>query len=244
MVQKKCTTCGETSYHPRQKSQSAELVKFVANGLRAQADPNKAVEMAAYMKTEMPFYGVQKPQRLPIYKAMKQQFAPLDTAAYESNILALWKQPHREEKYAALEYAVSFPQFITADCLPLYEQLVREGAWWDFVDVIAQHLVGPVLLKQRAKAKPVIECFVKDEDMWIRRTALLAHNHHKKHTDEQQLFKHCLLLAHEKEFFIRKAIGWALREYSYVAPDRVRRFVKTNEDRLSPLSCREALKRL
>jgi 3-methyladenine DNA glycosylase AlkD len=225
-------------------SSTDEMVRFVAEQFRLHADAQKAAEMAAYMKTEMTFYGVQKPDRIPVYRELKKRFAPGSRKDYEKNVLALWAQPHREEMYAALEYAVSFPEFIAADSLPLYERLVREGAWWDFVDVIAQHLVGAVLLKERAATKPVIERFAGDEDMWIRRTAVLAHNRHKKKTDEKQLFKHCLKLAPEKEFFIRKAIGWALREYSYAEPKAVKLFVTSNQSAFSPLTVREALKRL
>lgn len=225
-------------------SAGKELSKFVAEAFAAEADPSKAKEMAAYMKTDMPFYGVQKPQRLPVYKEMKRRFRPDSRKQYEENVLSLWNQKHREEKYAALEYATYFDDFICGASMPLYERLVREGAWWDFVDVIAQHLVGRVLLKERKPTARLIERFVEDEDMWVRRTAVLAHNRHKKETNEQQLFAHCLLLAPETEFFIRKAIGWALREYSYVAPTAVRIFVKRNRGQLSPLSVREALKHL
>src|SRR3990167_4757775 len=115
------------------RTQSDEMVAYIQKSISALADKEKAKAMAAYMKTEMPFYGVQKPDRVPIYKVMKKQFVPATQKDYVRNVVALWKLPHREEKYAALEYAVMFDKFICTESMPLYEQLVREGAWWDFV---------------------------------------------------------------------------------------------------------------
>ncbi|MGH9548793.1 MAG: DNA alkylation repair protein, partial [Terriglobales bacterium] len=144
----------------------------------------------------------------------------------------------------ALEYASQFCAHINPDSLALYERLIREGAWWDFVDHIAISLVGNVLLDHRADAKEIINKWTDDHDMWIRRTSLICHNHHKLKTDRKQLFAACKKLAPEKEFFIRKAIGWALREYSYHEPQAVIAFVQRHESALSPLSMREATRQL
>ncbi len=164
--------------------------------------------------------------------------------AYEANVQALWALPHREEKYAALEYAFNFPDFTDTKSIPLYESLIRDGAWWDFVDPLAINLVGHAFLKDRATITNIMKKWTEDQDMWIRRSSIICQNHHKKQTDERLLLETCLKLAHEKEFFIRKAIGWALREYSYTAPNAVARFSELNRDKLSNLSYREATKRL
>lgn len=224
-------------------SESA-LVSFVQERFAALADADKAGPMAAYMKTEMPFYGIQKPDRIPVYREMKAKFVPQDREQYERAVLALWKLPHREEKYAAIEYAKQNTKLVRADSLPMYLRLVREGAWWDFVDDIAINLVGHAYLADRDVVRNQVESWVSDSDMWIRRTALICHNHHREKTDSKQLFDHCLRLADEKEFFIRKAIGWALREYSYANPDGVRAFLTKNRGKLSPLSYNEGCKRL
>jgi 3-methyladenine DNA glycosylase AlkD len=225
-------------------TRTVELVRFVQNGLKEASDPEKAGPMAAYLKTDMPFYGVQKGERVPIYREMKLRFAPETQGGYEKNILALWKLPHREEKYAAIEYACQTGQFITPGSLHLYEKMIREGAWWDLVDTIAIKLVGWLLLENRRQVRSVIEKWIDDEDHWIRRTALIAHIGHKEQTDEDQLFDHCLRRAHEKEFFIRKAIGWALREYSKSSTEAVRDFLLENRDVLSGLSFREGSRHL
>lgn len=220
------------------------LAAFVSTELKRLADPAKAVAMAAYMKTDTPFHGVQKPDRIGMHRTMRTRFVPSSQKDYAHGVLALWQLPHREEKYAAIEFATQHGTFITSASLSLYEQLIRAGAWWDLVDPVATILVGNVLRKERASVRRTMEAWIRDPDMWIRRAALLAHLKHKMQTDERQLFAHCLLLANEKEFFIRKAIGWVLREYSKTAPDSVRAFIDTHRDVLSPLSMREGTKHL
>ncbi|HEY9778154.1 MAG TPA: DNA alkylation repair protein [Planktothrix sp.] len=226
------------------RARETPIVKLVQKEFKSKADADKAVEMAAYMKTAMPFYGVQKPDRIPIYKLLKKEFPAQSHEQYVDNVRALWQLPHREEKYAALEYACMFPQYINVESLELYAQLIESGAWWDFVDVVAINLVGHAYLKERLKMKGTIDRWSGAKDMWVRRSSLICHNHHKAQTDREQLFATCLKLSHEKEFFIRKAIGWALREYSYVDGKGVKKFLNDNRDTLSPLSFREGAKGL
>jgi 3-methyladenine DNA glycosylase AlkD len=221
-----------------------DLRSFVQDELRKRGDPAKAVQMAAYMKTDMPFHGVQKPDREPVYRALRTAFVPGSSKRYADSVAALWTLPYREEKYAAIEYAIRHSKFIALDAMPLYERMIREGAWWDLVDPVATILVGRVLLEYRAEAARIMEKWIVDSDMWIRRAAILAHLKHKEKTDEQQLFAHCLRLSGEREFFIRKAIGWALREYAKTSPAAVSAFLRAHRDALSPLSLREASKHL
>ncbi len=223
---------------------TSELVRFVQREFSALADPEKAVPMAAYAQTTMPFYGTQQPDRRPVFREMKRRFPPFTRREYEARIRALWALPRREEKYAALEYACQHERYIAASSMRLYEQLIREGAWWDLVDTAAITLVGLVLLKERDAVRPVIEAWIDDPDLWIRRAALLSQNRHGQETDQKQLFDHCLQRAHEKEFFIRKAIGWALRQYSYTEPAAVRDFLLAHRRFLSGLSFREGARQL
>jgi 3-methyladenine DNA glycosylase AlkD len=226
------------------RTQSDELARYVTAELKRLADPAKAPTMAAYMKTAQAFYGVQTPIRATILREARDRFEPPDQKSYERNVLALWKLPYREERYCAIAYARQHHRFITPSALPLYERMIREGAWWDFVDDIAVNLVGAVLGNFRVKTRPIIERWIDDPDMWIRRTALLSHLKHKKTTDAAQLFDHCIRRADESEFFIRKAIGWTLREYSKTEPRAVRAFLKKNRIRLSKLSFDEGSKHL
>lgn len=226
------------------KKMETVLKAYVQTQLMACRDAGRACEMASYMKSSTPFYGVPKPERLPIIRAFKKEFVPETFTQYEGNVLALWGLPHREEKYLAINYAELFPQYISPAALQLYERMVREGSWWDYVDPIAGHLVGKVLLEHEEKVRPLIDTFVADEDFWIRRTALLSHLAHKDKTSSRHLFNYCLKLAPEKEFFIRKAIGWALREYSKSRPELVRKFLLQHQEKLSPLSFKEGAKHL
>ena len=125
------------------------LVAFVAHGLSEGADPAKAAPMAAYLKTDTPFYGAQKAARVPVHREAVRRFPPADRSEYRGAVLALWNQPHREERYLAIAYARSFPRYITLSSIPLYRKMIVEGAWWDYVDSLAIHLVGQVRLNKR-----------------------------------------------------------------------------------------------
>jgi 3-methyladenine DNA glycosylase AlkD len=221
------------------RDDSAELVRFATAELKRLAEPGKAPAMGAYMKTSQPFFGVPTPLRAPIERAIRKQFEPATRAHYERGVLALWTLPHREEQYLAIAYARQWPDFIIPASLKLYERMIRQGAWWDFVDEIAVNLVGSILLAHRAETRDIIERWIEDDNLWIRRSALIAHLKHKRATDAAQLFDHCLRRAHETDFFIRKAIGWALREYSKTDPRAVGAFIRRNQGQLSKLSVAE-----
>ena len=222
----------------------SSAVAFVAGALAAHADADAAVAMAAYLKTDMPFYGVTTPQRKPIAAELSKRWVPETPRDYQRLVLALWKQPHREEKYLALGVAERHRQFITLDAVALYHRLIVEGAWWDLVDGVAANLVGGAFLRHRTEMTPLIREWLDDEVMWLRRTAIISQLNHKAATDAELLFECCARRAHETEFFIRKAIGWALRQYARTDPEAVRRFVADQGDRLSGLSRREAMKHL
>jgi len=220
------------------------LAAFVGGRLAAAADPDKAGPMAAYMKTDMPFYGVQKAGRVPILREAVAGFPAKTRDEYRAAVLALWRQPHREEKYLAIGYAAAFPRFVTLSSVSLYRKMIVEGAWWDFVDGIATSLVGEVLLNQRERMTPRIRAWIDDPDLWLRRTAIISQLGHKDRTDEDLLFEACERRMYEREFFIRKAIGWALRDYARTAPEAVAAFVTEHRAGLSGLSYREATKHL
>ncbi|MGH8951878.1 MAG: DNA alkylation repair protein [Acidimicrobiia bacterium] len=218
--------------------------RFVANTLSERADPAKAEGMQAYMKTDMPFYGVQKPGREVILRELVEGFPPDDRGEYEDLVLGLWGLPHREEKYLAIGVARHFGQFVTPSSLPLYRRLVVEGAWWDFVDEVATKLVRRLVVEHPDRTWPLVDEWIDDDDMWLRRTAILCQIGAKEQTDTERLFGFCARRAFEKEFFIRKAIGWALREHARTDPEAVGRFVTEHRHQLSGLSYREATKHI
>ncbi len=218
--------------------------RLVATRLLEVADPNKAPRMQAYMKTDMPFYGVQKAGRIPILRQLVKEFPPETADAYAAMVRGLWGLPHREEKYLALGYARHFKPFITPDRLPLYRDLIVEGAWWDFVDEIATQLIRSLVISHSEAVWPIVDTWVRVDDMWLRRTAILCQVGAKEHTDPARLFRFCEACIGEKEFFIRKAIGWALREYAKTDPDAVAGFINTHRENLSGLSFREGSKHI
>lgn len=221
-----------------------DRVAFVQRNLAAAADPAKAEAMAAYMKTSDPFYGVQKAGRDRVLREMKRRYPIADADAYERAVLELWNLPHREEKYLAVAVAVGYREFITFDRMPLYRRLITEGAWWDFVDDVAVRAVGEVWRLDRDRTTPMMKEWIDDPHLWLRRSAIIGQLKHREDTDAGLLFEFCLRRAHEKEFFIRKAIGWALREYAKTAPGAVRTFAHEHREELSGLSFREATKHL
>jgi 3-methyladenine DNA glycosylase AlkD len=222
---------------------TAAVVDFVQTRLREAAEPDEAPAMQAYMKSSTPFLGVKSPARKAIVKDLKNRFDPDDAAQVVTWSRALWELPHREEKYMAIALARAWPNRIVRASLPHYEHLVRTGAWWDYVDDIAANLVGAVWRKDPGFGT-VMDGWIEDEHLWIRRTAILGQLKHKEKTDERRLFRYCLQCADETDFFIRKAIGWALRQYAWVEPSRVRDFLELHRDRWSGLTFREAAKHL
>jgi 3-methyladenine DNA glycosylase AlkD len=221
-----------------------QAIELVQAELAAAADPEKAAPMAAYMKTDMPFYGVQKKGRTPIVRRLTNQFPPADRASYENTVLGLWGLPHREEKYVAIAYARSFDTWVDAASLPLFRRLIVEGAWWDLVDETAIKLVGRALLEDRNTVEGIIRPWIGDPGLWLRRTSLICQIGHKSATDTEFLADACSSNLGDSDFFIRKGIGWALREYAKTDPSWVRGYVATHREDMAGLSIREATKHL
>ncbi len=221
-----------------------DITEFARRALRNHADPERIPQMQAYLKTDQPFLGVMADGRVEAIRQTDARFPAADPAENDRQVAALWREPEREMKYVAIGLARRRKKLVGAGSLPLYERMIREGAWWDLVDEIAIHVVGVAALAEPDAVRSAMDTWIADPDMWIRRTAIIFQNRHKSRTDEARLLRYCLACAHEKEFFIRKAIGWALRDYAKTNPESVRSFVETHRERLSGLSIREALKHL
>lgn len=201
--------------------------------------------MQAYMKSDMPYWGV---QAQPLRRITKAVFAEHPLASFEAwrdTLLAIWREAgHREERYAAIELAggPAYRAWQTLDALPIYEELIVSGAWWDTVDAIASHQIGGLLRGYPAQMKPVLRAWAKGDDIWKRRTAILAQLGSKRETDLKLLYDCIRPSLHRPEFFLRKGIGWALRQYAHTDAAEIVRYVRRHEALLSPLSRREALK--
>lgn len=225
-------------------SYAADLVGDLRAALAARADPARAAGTQAYLKTTMPMFGVPRPEQQQIFRRWKDR-PPPDREAWERAVLAAWAGPERELKYAAVAIVRGWRgRFLDLDVVPLLVELVRDGAWWDLVDELAVHAVGTVVARHRAEMRPILERWIDDPDVWVRRTAILAQVAHGERTDAALLFAFCARQAPEKSFWVRKAIGWALRSYARVDPDAVRAFLAAEGTALSGLSRREASKHL
>lgn len=219
-----------------------QIIVYTKEQLLMYQNKKNAVEMAQYMKTTMPFYGVRATERRKIIKTLIEKYPLKTQEEYLQTITVLWDLPHREEKYIAIDIARAYPWYVNSNTLFLFEKMIRKGAWWDLVDDIAVHLVGAVISKHPNTMPAILDSWIQDQNMWIRRTAIICQNKLRGATDQKRLFDFCLKRAHEKDFFIRKAIGWALREYAKTSPDVVKLFLQQHKDSFSPLSYQQATK--
>ena len=224
-----------------------ELVDAVRRALADVADPGQAPTMQAYMKSALPFYGVPKPIRTSALRPVWTAHPVTDRSTWEATVRALYDEAtHREERYAALALLAvraARPWHDVALVL-LIEHLVVTGAWWDLVDEIAGRHVAPMHRADPVALAPVIRGWAQADDLWLRRTAILSQLGSGSTTDRALLVDVIAPNAESPEFFLRKAIGWALRELAHHDPDWVRAYLVEQGDGLSPLSRREASKHL
>jgi 3-methyladenine DNA glycosylase AlkD len=224
------------------------MVDDIRAALAAVADQHKAAPMQAYMKSTMPNLGVQKPARVAAIRPILRRHRLPDRSTWQDTIRQLWDHArYREERYAATDVARHRPYAKWATdprSLELYDHLIVTGAWWDHVDEVAIKLVGPLL---RAHPEPVareMRRWARDADRWRRRASVICQIGSRDATDTALLAECVLANADDPDFFLRKGIGWALREHVKTDPDWVRTFTTSFRARLSPLSLREATRTL
>jgi 3-methyladenine DNA glycosylase AlkD len=229
------------------------MVDAVCRALENVGDSARAEGQQAYMKSAMPFRGVTAPQLKAILRPLLADpaYRLVGCDEWEATIRGLWDDAQfREERYAALAisgYRLYRPWARGRSAMPLYRYLIETGAWWDFVDEIAARRVGPVLRAHPEAEAERMRSWARAESMWVRRAAILSQLSSKGETDRQLLLDCITPNVTDQEFFIRKAIGWSLRQYAHsgtAAADWVRRSVDQLGPLLSPLSRREALKNL
>ncbi len=199
------------------------------------------------MKSAMPYRGVTLPEVRRIAKSALKEHPLRDQSDLIAAVSALWDDAeYREERYAALT-VLQVPKhrpWRGLAMLPLYEHLVITGRWWDLVDDLASHSIGELLRAYRTEVAPVMRAWASDDDLWRRRAALVCQVGAKSETDPDLLADIITGTVDERDFFVRKGIGWALRDYARTDPGWVRAFVAGHADVLSPLSIREATKHL
>ena len=224
---------------------NSQLVHDIRQALAENANSDKSEGMRAYMKSEMPFRGVQKPARRKLVNAFLRTDPLGEKPAWQDFVLELWRNAgYREERYVALDIAGApkYLDFRTPDILPMLEEFVVTGAWWDYVDEVATHRLRELLERYPDELTPAMRSWSLDENMWKRRSSIICQINRKDETDLALLFD-CIdpNLSHP-DFFIRKGIGWALRSLAWTDLPTVEDYVARNGDRISRLSAREALK--
>lgn len=226
---------------------ATDLVARIRSALDAAGgDPARAAAQRRYMRSTLPFRGLAVPAVRAVVRQVVRDVPSLSYAEWHGAVLTLWDQAaFREDRYAAVGLARSRPGYARmVESLPLYRHLVLTGAWWDLVDEIASHLVGAVLRAHPATADTLRD-WAREDSPWLRRAAILSQLSSKDGTDRRLLLDVIEPNLADREFFIRKAVGWALRQYSRVDDDAatwVRRTVTGYGAGLSPLSRREALR--
>lgn len=215
-------------------------VEGLRKELKAVAIPNDAVAMKAYMKNKFEFLGVKTPARRKLVKAFfKQQ---TDSVIDWNFINEAWNNPYRELQYVALDYLEIRKKLLAPSDLPRLKKLAQTKSWWDTVDFL-DRLVGSIIARF-PETKATILSWSCDEDIWLRRLAIDHQLLRKEETDTELLEKILVNNLGQTEFFINKAIGWALRDYSKTNPDWVRDFIERYRAEMAALSIREGSKYL
>jgi len=218
-------------------------VKSIKTLFAKNANPALAAPMKKYMRGQFEYLGIKTPQSKSLQKEFYAEHGLPDISELDTVICDLWSMPQREYKYVAMGLMDKFKKKLPADFIKTIEHLIVTESWWDTVDLIATHRVGTLFRRYpKVKAK-YLKKWRKSKNIWLRRTTILFQLLYKQETDFDLL---CNLI-HENlgsdEFFINKAIGWALRQYAHTNPAPVKKFVKATKE-LHPLSRREAMKHL
>lgn len=218
-------------------------VKELYTQMQLQADEKNAPAMAKYMKNHFAYLGIKSPLQKSICKEFIAERGVPSYDELQSVIKELWNLPEREMQYCGIELVHRNKKQWDDSILELAEYMIITKSWWDTTDSISSGIIGEYLIKKdKNEIRDYAEKLMESNNMWLQRTSIIFQRKYKDKTDEELLFDMCLRMTESKEFFIRKGMGWALREYAYRQPEKVRNFVLAHP--FSPLTQREALKHI
>lgn len=217
----------------------APFIAELGLALAPLTEPARAPAMRAYMREQFDFLGIPTPARRLVARPLLLRLKGSGAAVLLAHAAALWQLPEREYQYVALDLLAMHWKELGRENLPALLALARQKPWWDSVDAMAG-VVGKVL----RPGHDGMDQALRHPDLWLRRIAMLHQLGWRGQTDSARLFDYALTLCGEREFFIQKAIGWALRDYARHAPEAVLDFLQRQRGRLAPLSLREAAKHL
>jgi 3-methyladenine DNA glycosylase AlkD len=220
-----------------------ELLDRLVRVFGSARDPERAAGAAAYMRDQFPFLGIPLPATRRLSRTVLAGLSA--PTAEELRVVALgcWDLPEREYQYFACDYLRAFVAVPGPDFVGVVRALVVTKSWWDTVDPLATRVTGE-LVRRHLELVATMDAWSADENLWLVRTAILHQLHYGRDTDTARLFGYCTRQGGHPDFFVRKAIGWALRHYARTDPDAVRSYLAEHRGQLSPLSAREAAKHL
>ncbi|KAK6182256.1 hypothetical protein SNE40_009981 [Patella caerulea] len=234
---------------PTQKSSMfvKKLIKALKTKYSAAKNKTYAAYIKQYMRNQYEFIGMRAPERRAINKEIFEAHPVLSHPDIYQLFYLLWQEEERDYQCFVLDYCDKYIKHINHpdwndQNLQVLQHLITHKSWWDTVDLLASKVVGTIILSDREKYSQLMDEWISDDNMWIRRTAILHQLNYKHKTDTDRLFRYSLQCAHEQEFFIQKSIGWALRNHFRTDPDLIKTFVSKNQSKLATLSVREALK--
>lgn len=210
--------------------------------LAAHTDVPTAEWSRAYLKDQFELFGIKAPLRRALFKQFMAENTPPQYNDLSDLVWELWLEPEREFQYFAIEILEKYKKVWTEDMIDLFEKIIVTKSWWDSVDYISSALVSIYFKKYPQQIKPVTERWMASGNMWLQRVSIIFQLTYRKQTDTELMFNYMRQLTHSKEFFIQKAIGWALRQHARTDADLVRDFVENTK--MAPLSKREALKHI
>ena len=219
------------------------FIHKLETAFRKETNPENAFAMSKYMRNHFDFFGIKTEDRRLIFKTICKENQLEISENPKAITLALFTKPQRELHYCAIEILIKQLKgnYKKEDIL-LIEKLIITNSWWDSVDTIAKYILGEYLLEFPSEIATVIERFSNSDNMWLNRSALLFQLGYKQKTNFDLLQSECEKHKNSNEFFIQKAIGWALREYAKTNPQAVKKYVSNTK--LKPLSTKEALKNI
>ena len=219
------------------------FISSLEKAFTEKSNVENAVAMSKYMKNNFPFFGIKTEERRKIFKTIWDENKKEVSDNSREIALLLYSKQERELHYCALEILIKkLKNNYIKDDIQLIKKLIITNSWWDSVDVIAKFILGDYLLKFSLETDTVINRFSNSENIWLNRSAILFQLGYKEKTNFDLLKSVCEKHKSSTEFFIQKAIGWALREYAKTNPEAVKNFVSVSN--LKKLSEKEALKNL
>jgi 3-methyladenine DNA glycosylase AlkD len=229
--------------HPGETADPGVLLTRLARVFGEARDPERAGPAAAYMRDRFPFLGLAAPVQRSLARTVVAGLAPPTEEQLHEIVLGCWALPEREYQYFACDYLRAHAGIPGPGFLATARALITTKSWWDTIDPLATRCVG-TLVTRHPELRTDMDAWAGDDNLWLVRSAILHQLHFGTATDTDRLFGYCTRQAGHPDFFVRKAIGWALRQYARTDPGAVRAYLAEHGSELSPLSVREAAKHL